>query len=124
MVSVNPGALATPVHTIGASLRVTVDVSGGWPFTRMVIFAPTANGDVTDQWALNADADQGAQTVTLRGTGAGGPGGTDAGTGSDAGTGGGTPPSSDGGCTAAAGPVLWPLLLLVGWLLRPRSSAR
>ena len=44
MVSVNPGALATPVHTIGASTRVTVNLSGGWPFTRMVIFAPTANG--------------------------------------------------------------------------------
>jgi hypothetical protein len=44
MVSVNPGALATPVHNIGGSIRVTVDVSGGWPFTRMVIFAPTANG--------------------------------------------------------------------------------
>src|SRR6476659_1839582 len=43
MVSVNPGALATPVHTIGASTRVTVNVSGGWPFTRIVIFAPTAN---------------------------------------------------------------------------------
>ena len=44
MVSVNPGALATPVHTIGASTRVTVNLSGGWPFTRIVIFAPTANG--------------------------------------------------------------------------------
>src|SRR6476469_3514904 len=44
MVSVNPVALATPVHTIGASTRVTVNLSGGWPFTRMVIFAPTANG--------------------------------------------------------------------------------
>ena len=44
MVSVNPGALATPVHTIGASTRMTVNLSGGWPFTRMVIFAPTANG--------------------------------------------------------------------------------
>ncbi len=44
MVSVNPGALATPVHNIGGSIRVTVDVSGGWPFTRIVIFAPTANG--------------------------------------------------------------------------------
>ena len=78
---------------------------------------------MTDQWALNADGDQGAQTVALRGTGAGGPGGTDAGTGSDAGTGGMTP-TSDGGCTAAAGPVLWPFLVVVGWLLRPRSAAR
>ena len=44
MVSVNPGALATPVHDIGGSIRVTVDFSGGWPFIRIVIFAPTANG--------------------------------------------------------------------------------
>src|ERR1700722_17498434 len=44
MVSVNPGTLATPVHTTGASTRVTVNLSGGWPFTRIVIFAPTANG--------------------------------------------------------------------------------
>src|SRR5271154_5442039 len=44
MVSVNPGTLATPVHNIGASTRVTVNLSGGWPFTRIVIFAPTANG--------------------------------------------------------------------------------
>src|ERR1700722_20852772 len=43
MVSVNPGTLATPVHTTGASTRVTVNLSGGWPFTRIVIFAPTAN---------------------------------------------------------------------------------
>ena len=43
MVSVNPGPLATPVHNIGASTRVTVNLSGGWPFTRIVIFAPTAN---------------------------------------------------------------------------------
>ena len=44
MVCVNPGALATPVHNIGASIRVTVDVRGGYPLTRVVIFAPTANG--------------------------------------------------------------------------------
>src|SRR5277367_6619999 len=44
MVSVNPGTLATPVHNLGGSIRVTVDVSGGWPFIRIVIFAPTANG--------------------------------------------------------------------------------
>src|SRR5258705_11106100 len=44
MVWVNPGHLATPVHNIGASTRVTVNLSGGWPFTRIVIFAPTANG--------------------------------------------------------------------------------
>src|ERR1700735_1390362 len=44
MVSVNPGTLATPVHNIDASTRVTVNLSGGWPFTRIVIFAPTANG--------------------------------------------------------------------------------
>ena len=44
MVSVNPGARATPVHNIGGSLRVTVNLSGGWRFTRIVIFAPTANG--------------------------------------------------------------------------------
>jgi hypothetical protein len=44
MVSVNPGTLATPVHNIGASTRLTVNLSGGWPFTRIVIFAPTANG--------------------------------------------------------------------------------
>jgi hypothetical protein len=29
MVCVNPGAFATPVHNIGGSIRVTVDVSGG-----------------------------------------------------------------------------------------------
>ena len=44
MVSVNPGARATAVHSIGGSTRVTVNFSGGWPFTRIVIFAPTANG--------------------------------------------------------------------------------
>ena len=44
MVSVNPGTLATPVHNVGDSIRVTVNLSGGWPFTRIVIFAPTANG--------------------------------------------------------------------------------
>src|SRR5271156_1001101 len=44
MVSVNPGTLATPVHNIGASTRVTVNLSGGGPFTRIVIFAPPANG--------------------------------------------------------------------------------
>ena len=44
MVSVNPGARATPVHNIGGSLRVMVNFSGGWPFTRIVIFAPIANG--------------------------------------------------------------------------------
>jgi hypothetical protein len=44
MVSVNPGARATPVHSVGASIRVTVNFSGGWPFIRIVIFAPTANG--------------------------------------------------------------------------------
>src|ERR1700733_5608638 len=44
MVSVNPGTLATPVHNIGASTRVTVNLSGGWLFTRIVIFAPPANG--------------------------------------------------------------------------------
>jgi hypothetical protein len=38
MVSVNPGALATAVHNIGASTRVTVNLSGGWPFTRIVTF--------------------------------------------------------------------------------------
>src|SRR3954469_11840772 len=44
MVCVNPGAFATPVHNNGGSIRVTVEVSGGKPFTRVVIFAPTANG--------------------------------------------------------------------------------
>src|SRR5690242_8928392 len=44
MVCVNPGALATPVHKVGGSIRVTVDVSAGKPLTRVVIFAPTANG--------------------------------------------------------------------------------
>lgn len=44
MVCVNPGALATPVHILGGSIRVTVDVSGGYPLTRVVILAPTANG--------------------------------------------------------------------------------
>src|SRR4051794_7581973 len=44
MVCVNPGAFATPVHNNGGSIRVTVDVSRGKPFTRVVIFAPTANG--------------------------------------------------------------------------------
>ncbi len=44
MVSVNPGPFATAVHNIGASTRVTVNLSGGWPFTRIVIFAPTTKG--------------------------------------------------------------------------------
>src|ERR1700720_1555583 len=44
MVSVNPGALATPVHNIGGSTRVTVNLSGGWRLTRIVIVAPRANG--------------------------------------------------------------------------------
>src|ERR1700679_3498489 len=44
MVSVNPGTLATPVHNIAASTRVTVNLSGGWPFTRIVSCAAIANG--------------------------------------------------------------------------------
>jgi len=93
-----------------------------------VTFAPTVNGDADDHWRLNADGDQGMQNVIFHGTGAGGPDPVDAGTGSDAGTGadaGGGPlaPVDDaGGCTSAAGPVLWPLLLLVGWMLLPRRS--
>ncbi len=44
MVSVNAGTRATAVHRIGGSIRVTVNFSGGWPFTRIVMFAPAANG--------------------------------------------------------------------------------
>jgi uncharacterized protein (TIGR03382 family) len=92
-----------------------------------VTFAPTVNGDADDHWRLNADGDQGVQNVIFHGTGAGGPDPVDAGTGTDAGTGadgggGGGPPGSDSGCTSAGGPVLWPVLLLVGWMLLPRRS--
>jgi iron transport multicopper oxidase len=89
-----------------------------------VTFAPVVNGDVSDHWRLNADGDQGVQNVIFVGTGAGGQNPPDAGSGSDAGTGGGPPAAADdmGGCTSAAGPVLWPLLVLVGWMLLPRRS--
>jgi len=89
-----------------------------------VTFAPTVNGEVSDHWRLNADADQGVQNVIFVGTGAGGQDPPDAGTGSDAGTGGGPPAVADsmGGCTSAAGPVVWPLLALVGALLVFRRS--
>jgi len=79
-----------------------------------VTFTPTSNGDQADQWVLNADGTQGTLTVVLRGTGAGGAN-------PDAGTGGTT--SSTHGCTSAAGASLWPLVLLVAWMLRPRLRA-
>jgi len=89
-----------------------------------VTFSPTSNGAQTDQWVLNADGSQGTLIVVFQGTGTGS---TDAGSGngggSDAG-GGGEAPVASHGCTAAAGSALWPLLLLVGWLLRPRSARR
>src|SRR5262249_53152783 len=99
----------------------------GESMTANVTFAPMTTGNVTDHWDLNADGDEGAQTVTLRGIGVVDAGAPDAGTASDAGTGGGAPPASDGGCTSAAGPALMPLLLLLGGLLRhrrPRFSGR
>ena len=61
---------ATGVGFTGGPLPEGTSLAPGESLTVTVTFAPTANGDVTDQWALNADADQGAQTVTLRGTGA------------------------------------------------------
>jgi uncharacterized protein (TIGR03382 family) len=122
---------AAGVGFTGSDLQEGTSLAKGESLDVNVTFAPTVNGDVSDHWKLNADGDQGVQNVIFAGTGAGGPDpvdagtGADAGTGSDAGTGGGG--ESDSGCTSAAGPVLWPLLLLVGWMLLPRrarSSAR
>ena len=111
---------STGVGFTGSPLPEGTSLAPGESKVVNVTFAPTSNGDQTDQWVLNADGTQGTLTVVLRGTGSGRRDRADG----DAGTGGGAPPSSDGGCTAAAGPMLWPLLLLVGWLLRPRFSAR
>ena len=115
---------ASGVGFTGSDLPEGSSLAPGESVTLSVTFAPTANGDAMDHWDLNADGDQGAQTVVLRGTGAGGSGESDGGTAGDGGTGGGTPAGSRGGCTAAAGPVLWPLLLLGGSLVWPRRRRR
>ena len=102
----------------GSPLPEGTSLAPGDSVTVNVTFAPISVGDQMDQWSLNSDVGgaQGGQTVVLKGTGAGSP--ADGGTASDGGTDGGA--SSSGGCTAAAGTSLWPLLLLVAWLARPR----
>jgi len=107
---------STGVGFTGSPFPEGTSLAPGESRTVAVTFTPTSNGDQTDQWALNADGTQGPLTVTLKGTGAGGPSSGDGGT--DGGTGGG--PSTAKGCTSAAGASLWPLVLLVGWMLRPR----
>jgi iron transport multicopper oxidase len=110
---------ATGVGFTGTPLPEGTSLAPGESMAVNVTFAPTSPGPQTDQWSLNSDVGgaDGGQNVVLKGTGAGTP--TDAGTGTDGGTGGGA--SSSGGCTAAAGTSLWPLLLLVAWLARPRK---
>jgi iron transport multicopper oxidase len=112
---------STGVGFTGSALPEGTSLGPGESRAVTVTFAPTSNGPLTDQWVLNADGTQGTLTVVFTGTGAGA---TDPGTdGGTAGTGGGISGASHG-CTAAAGSALWPLLLLVGLLLRPRLSAR
>ena len=99
-------------------------------WTLNVTFRPTANGDQVDQWVLNADGTQGTLTVTLRGSGFGAPdagvpdaGVPDAGPVIDGGLDGGTASSpGGGGCSASGGASLWPLVLLLAWVLRPRGA--
>ncbi len=115
---------AAGVGFTGSDLQEGTSLAPGESMDVNVTFAPTANGDVSDHWRLNADGDQGVQNVIFVGTGAGGQDPPDAGTGSDAGTDGGPPARADdmGGCTSAAGPVLWPLLALVGWMIVSRRT--
>jgi len=102
---------STGVGFTGSPFPEGTSLAPGESRTVNVTFTPTSNGDQTDQWVLNADGTQGTLTVALRGTGAGGA--------TDAGTGGGTT-SGGHGCTASGGASLWPLVLLVGWMLRLR----
>jgi iron transport multicopper oxidase len=113
---------ASGVGFTGSPLPEGTSLAPGQTMAASVTFAPTAVGTATDHWDLNSDGTEGPQTVVFSGIGAAAiPAGTDAGISTDAGTGGGAP-AAKGGCTSAAGPVLWPLLLLVGWLLRPRRD--
>jgi iron transport multicopper oxidase len=109
---------ASGVGFSGTPLPEGTSLAPGESMAVNVTFAPTSVGDHMDQWSLNSDVAgaDGGQNVVLKGTGVGTP--TDGGMATDGGTGGGA--SSSGGCTAAAGTSLWPLVLLVGWLARPR----
>jgi iron transport multicopper oxidase len=111
----------------GSPLPEGTSLAPGQSMSASVTFAPTITGPATDHWDLNSDGTEGPQTVTFQGIGAAPDAGSDAGVATDAGTDtgtdggtGGVPPAAHGGCTTAAGSVLWPLMLLVGWVLRPR----
>ncbi len=113
---------STGVGFTGAPFPEGTSLAAGESRTINVTFSPTGSGDQVDQWILNADGTQGTLTVTFRGSATGAPdaGQPDAGPGTDGGV---TPSSTSGGCSATDVESLWPLVVLVAWVLRPRAAS-
>jgi iron transport multicopper oxidase len=85
-------------------LQEGATIDAGQTQTLHVQFAPTVTGPAADHWVINADGNQGVLTLPLTGNGASG--------GSNLLT---------KGCSSPGGGVeLWPLLMLMPWLLRRR----
>ena len=91
------------------NLQEGTTIDAGQTQTLHVQFAPTKDGPAADHWVINADGNQGVLTLPLSGTGGGGGGG-----------GGG---SLTKGCSSPGGGLaLWPLLMLMPWLLGRRRA--
>jgi uncharacterized protein (TIGR03382 family) len=89
------------------TLQEGTTIDAGQTQTLHVQFAPTKAGPAADHWVINADGNQGVLTLPLSGTGG------SSGSGSD--------PSK--GCSSPGGGVaLWPMLMLLPWLLRRRRA--
>jgi iron transport multicopper oxidase len=87
-------------------LQEGATIAAGETKTLHVQFAPTTVGPATDHWTINADGNQGVLTMDLTGTGGAAGGGVGA---------------TAKGCTSTGGGVaLWPLMMLLPWVLRRR----